>query len=288
MILTHLPLDETGEGVLFVVATPIGNLADISERAISVLKSVDMVAAEDTRHSARLLSRIGAGSVRVVAYHDHNEKESTTGLVSALEEGKRIALISDAGTPLVSDPGYRLVCAASAQGIRVVPVPGPSAIITALSAAALPTDRFCFEGFLPAKSAQRKEALQRLADETRTVVLYEAPHRIAALMEAVASALGEDRRVTLCRELTKQYEQFWYGTAGSAVAAIAEGAVPERGEFVVVIEGSSDTAIQTGERHLMEVLLSEVSPATAASLASQILGKPRKALYQVALSLKKR
>lgn len=274
---------------LYVVATPIGNLNDISARALAVLAEVDVIAAEDTRHSGKLL---GAYSIKtpLVACHDHNEQAVTASLVKRLADGQSVALISDAGTPLLSDPGYRLVRAATEAGIRVVPVPGPSAIVTALSAAGLPTDRFCFEGFLPSRGARRRKALESLSHERRTIVLFEAPHRIRDLVDEIVEIIGSERPIALARELTKQYEQIWTGTAAEAAVAIQCGDVREKGEFVVMIEGGADTGRGAGDeesRRVMAVLLRELAPGPAASIASELLGQPRKHLYEIALTLKK-
>jgi 16S rRNA (cytidine1402-2'-O)-methyltransferase len=272
---------------LFVVATPIGNLSDMTPRALEVLGEVDCIAAEDTRHSKRLLDHFGIATP-LVAYHEHNEGEAAKQIVRDLASGRQIALISDAGTPLISDPGYRLVKAALEKGIQVVPVPGASALVSALSVAGLPTDRFCFEGFMPAKSAARQKKLGELGKESRTIVLFEAPHRIRSLLEDVSSVLGGRRRLSIGRELTKQYEQIWHGTADEALAAVDDGQVPSKGEFVVVVEGSHASGVDLDEEKVMAVLLTELSPGTAASLASQFLESSRKHLYDVALSLKKR
>lgn len=271
--------------MLYVVATPIGNLKDISPRAVEVLREVDLIAAEDTRHSRRLLDECGI-STKVIAFHDHNESQSTQHLVHKLQGGASIALISDAGTPLISDPGYRLVRAALDAGVPVSPIPGPSAVLSALSVSGLPTDRFCFEGFLPAKQKQRLARLEDLAKEPRTLVFFEAPHRIDALMADVAEVLGAAREVTVCRELTKQFEQIWSGCAADAIRALGDGTIVGRGEFVLVVRGAASDAIAVDESRLMKILLAEMSPAQAASIASQVLGKPRKQLYELALSMK--
>lgn len=273
--------------MLYVVATPIGNLGDISSRAVDVLRNVSMIAAEDTRHTGQLLAHYGIRT-RMIAYHDHNESGETPRLIAAMAAGESIALVSDAGTPLVSDPGYRLVTAAAAAGIKVSPVPGASALTAALSICALPVDRFCFEGFLPARPVARRERLSQLAGEQRTLVFYESPHRIGATLSDLAAAFGEERRVTIARELTKQYEQAWYGTLTGALQALERSDVPARGEFVLVLEGAPARAsFNQEEVRAMEILLRELSPSAAATLGSELLGVPRKRLYEVALSLKK-
>jgi 16S rRNA (cytidine1402-2'-O)-methyltransferase len=273
--------------MLYVVATPIGNLADISARAQSVLRQVDYLAVEDTRHSRRLLVQYGIDTP-MVTYHDHNESSATERIIRDLVSGKSIALISDAGTPLVSDPGYRLISAAVAQGIVVSPIPGPSALVSALSVSALPTDRFCFEGFLPARTNARKIRLATLKRESRTQVYFEAPHRVLAFLADVIEVMGPDRRVTLARELTKTFEQLWYGNVLGAHVAIGDGAIPCKGEFVIVLAGSDEIPQSNlEESRLMEILLRQMSPSAAASLGSEILGVSKKQLYDVALLLKK-
>jgi len=274
-------------GALYVVATPIGNLGDMSARAVEVLRSVDIIAAEDTRHSKRLLDHYAIDG-RLVSCHDHNEADSSARLVAEILAGRSVALISDAGTPLVSDPGYRLVQEAIAAGVTVIPVPGPSAMVAALSVAGLPTDRFCFEGFLPARQKARLAALHALRLESRTLVLFEAPHRVAELLRDMIEVMGEGRRVTVARELTKQFEQVWRGSLAEAAVMVESGAIPERGEFVIVLEGAPGSGLEVDSERLMEILLRELPPATAAGLASEITGIARKRLYEVAVSLKKR
>ncbi|MEX1237700.1 MAG: 16S rRNA (cytidine(1402)-2'-O)-methyltransferase, partial [Pseudomonadales bacterium] len=214
--------------------------------------------------------------------------ESAVKLITLLSQGQQVALVSDAGTPLVSDPGYRLIRSAIEAGIKISPVPGASAVLTALSVSGLPTDRFCFEGFLPPKKKQRESRLKDLLREPRTMVFFEAPHRIKALLADLMSVFGGGRDVSVSRELTKQFEQVWTGTVSEAASLVASGDIPEKGEFVVVVKGASGDGADYDEVELMKILLTEVSPATAASLASQILGVNRKHLYEVALSLKNR
>lgn len=271
---------------LYVVATPIGNLADITLRAVEVLGSVALVAAEDTRHSRRLLDHLGI-DVPLVALHEHNEAATAEQLVTQLQSGVSIALISDAGTPLVSDPGYRLVLACISAGIDVVPVPGASAVIAALSAAGLPTDRFCFEGFMPARIAARRARLEALRTETRTLVFFEAPHRIAALVDDLLDVMGPERKVAVARELTKQFEQIWRGSLADAMKAMETGDIPQKGEFVLVLEGGEPVTHDVDETRLMEALLTALPPTTAASVASRITGANKRQLYDIALALKK-
>lgn len=271
---------------LYLVATPIGNLGDMTLRAIEVLRSVDLIAAEDTRHSRRLLDHFNI-TAKLLALHEHNETGQAPGMVEDLLQGRSIALVSDAGTPLVSDPGYRLVQAAIEAGIEVVPVPGASAVTASLSVAGLPIDRFCFEGFLPAKSAQRASRFEALHAEPRTMVFFEAPHRIRSFVNDAHRAFGGERRVAISRELTKQFEQVWRGTLEAAGRALEAGDIPEKGEFVVCVGGNDAPGGAYDELMLMEVLLTELSPSAAASVASKLTGQGKKRLYDIALSLKK-
>ena len=274
-------------GRLYVVATPIGHLGDLSPRAGAVLSGVSLICAEDTRTSQRLLAHIGS-KVPMRALHDHNEREQVAGLVDRLLQGDAIALISDAGTPLVSDPGFRLVRAARAQGVQVVPVPGPSAILTALCATGLPTDRFAFEGFLPAKSGARGQALDALRNEQRTLVFFEAPHRIVATLGDMAARFGADRPAWLARELTKRFEQF----VGATLADLLDWteAHPEaiRGEMVLVVGGCPLAAVEStvDVDRLLMLLLASLPTKQAARVAADVSGQPRNALYQRALELK--
>ncbi|MEP6939212.1 MAG: 16S rRNA (cytidine(1402)-2'-O)-methyltransferase [Rudaea sp.] len=268
-------------GVLFVVATPIGNLDDLSPRARAVLAEVDLIAAEDTRHSAALL-RHCAISTRCVALHEHNEREASADLVRQMLAGRRIALISDAGTPLISDPGYRIVRAAREAGVTVSPIPGACAAIAALSAAGMPSDRFVFEGFLPAKSAARRARLQELAAETRTLIFYESSHRIVDALADFVAVFSEARAVVLARELTKRFETLIDGSLGEVVARVLADADQQRGEFVLLIAGAtqSDAAARLVEGRRVHALLArDLSPSRAARLAAEITGAPRNALY---------
>lgn len=268
-------------GRLWVVATPIGNLGDLSPRAQEVLKKVVLIAAEDTRHSAPLLARYGVAT-RVVALHEHNERDEAERLVARLLEGDDIALICDAGTPLVSDPGFRLVRAARAAGIAVSPVPGACAAIAALSVAGLPSDRFVFEGFLPAKAAARRERLAELASETRTLVFYESSHRVRECLDDMAAVFGSQRPAVLARELTKLFETVLSGDISSLVACVAADPNQERGEFVLLVGGrpeQEDARLAEGRR-VFALLREELPPARAAKLAAAISGAPRKQLYE--------
>jgi 16S rRNA (cytidine1402-2'-O)-methyltransferase len=246
-------------GTLFVVATPIGNLSDLSERAREVLAAVAVVAVEDTRHSGAMLKHLGI-EARLISLHEHNEARRTTELLARLQSGESVALVSDAGTPLISDPGFDLVRAAIAHGIRVSPIPGPCAVIAALSAAGLPSDRFAFEGFLPSKAAQRRERLASLLAETRTLIFYEAPHRLAAVLSDIGEMAG-DRRVVIARELTKQFETLYYGSAKELAARAQRDEDMVRGEFVILPK------------------------AQAAKLAARLTGVEREELYRRALEL---
>lgn len=276
-------------GVLYVVATPIGNLDDWSPRAVATLKAVAVVAAEDTRHSGRLLQHFGIATP-LVAVHDHNEEARVDGLVARLAAGEDLALISDAGTPLVSDPGYRLVAAVQAAGLRVVPVPGACAAIAALSAAGLPSDRFSFEGFLPARAAARRERLRALAAESRTLIFYEAPHRIADCLDDMVAELGPARRVALAREVTKAFETIRQLPLGELRDWVAGDANQQRGEIVLVLEGApavaaADIDWREADR-LLGILMAELPPRQAAALVAQITGLKKNALYERALAAK--
>lgn len=265
---------------LYVVATPIGNLSDLSPRAQEVLRSVAAICAEDTRHTGQLLSHFGI-SRPLVALHDHNEEAMAERVVSRLLGGESMAVVSDAGTPLVSDPGFRLVRAARAAGVKVSPVPGACAAIAALSVAGLPSDRFVFEGFLPAKAAARRERLQRLAGETGTLVFYESSHRIAESLADMAAAFGDDRPAVVARELTKLFETVLDGTLAQLRAAVDADDNQRKGEFVVMVQGAADDeeAKVAEGRRLYARLNEHLPPSTAAKLAAELSGAPRKALY---------
>jgi 16S rRNA (cytidine1402-2'-O)-methyltransferase len=267
-------------GSLWVVATPIGNLDDLGARAIAVLGRVDVIAAEDTRHSRVLLAHHGIGTP-LVALHEHNERAAVDGLIERLRNGADVALISDAGTPLVSDPGFRLVRAAREAGLRVAPVPGACAAIAALSVAGLPSDRFVFEGFLPPKATARRTRLHMLAGESRTLIFYESSHRIVDTLRDLAEVFGATREAVVARELTKLYETVLSAPLGQLVERVAAEADQQRGEFVLVVEGTDDAGARLAEgRRVFELLRSELAPARAAKLAAAISGAPRKALYE--------
>ncbi len=274
-------------GTLYVVATPIGNRGDFSARAREVLASVECVAAEDTRHSAPLLREFGIAS-RLVSLHEHNEPARAAELIELLAAGKDVALISDAGTPLISDPGFRLVNAAHAAGARVCAVPGPSAVTAALSIAGIATDRFIFEGFLPEKAAARRERLATLATETRTQIFYEAPHRLADSLADMLSAFGGARQAAIAREMTKMHETLYRGSLDALVAAAAGDPDMARGEIVIVVAGAECTEKEVDEEGeaLLRVLLSELPLKQAVDLAARASGAPRNALYQKALAIK--
>lgn len=269
-------------GRLWVVATPIGHLDDLSARAIRILCDVALIAAEDTRHSAPLLTRIGS-KARTIALHDHNEREQGERLVELMLAGSDVALISDAGTPLISDPGFRLVRAARAAGLTVSPVPGPSAAIAALSVAGLPSDRFVFEGFLPAKSSARRERLQQLAADSRTLIFYESSHRIVESLTDMITVFGADRDAVVARELTKLFETVLDSPLALLLEKVTADTNQQRGEFVVLIAGAqgdaADATLAEGRR-VFALLREELPAARAAKLAAAITGAPRKALYE--------
>lgn len=274
-------------GILYIVATPLGNLADITYRAVQVLRDVDLIAAEDTRHSLPLLRYYGIDTP-LISLHEHNEQARAVELTARLRAGESIAMISDAGTPLISDPGYRLVANARAAGLPVTPIPGPSAVIAALSTAGLPTNRFVFEGFLPPKAGARQRRLQELTAEMRTLVFYEASHRIAASLNAMRDVLGRERRAVVARELTKTFENSHGDTLAALCDWINAEAKRRRGEFVVVVEGASESphrAPSLDIRRLLSVLLTELPVKTAARLAADVTGDKKNALYRLALKI---
>ena len=276
-------------GQLLVVATPIGNLSDVSARMRESLESCDLILAEDTRHSARLLAHFSIKKP-LSALHDHNEEQVLGRYVERLLAGECIALISDAGTPCMSDPGFRLVRAAHAAGVRVSPIPGASAVIAAVSVAGIATDRFCFEGFLPAKQQARLTKLQALEMETRSLVFFESVHRVEEMMIDCAAVFGAARVASIARELTKRHEQVVCSTLGELVHDLGTGAITLKGEFVVVIGGADkreNPAIVTGER-ILETLLGEgISVKQAAKIAAVLSGAARNELYQLALDKSK-
>ncbi len=278
----------SGAGRLYVVATPIGNLGDLSPRACEVLRSAALIAAEDTRHSASLLRHFGI-QTPLVSFHDHNDRRRTPQLVTRLEAGESIALISDAGTPAISDPGFELVAAAAAAGVEIVAVPGPCALVAALTVAALPTDRFCFEGFLPARGSARRARLEALRGEARSIVLYESPHRIGETLADCRDCFGLERRASVARELTKLHETVYRGSLGELAARAASDPDFARGEIVIVLAGAPPRAADAGAAELervLGVLLAELPLKQAARLAAQLLGLRDNEAYKRALQLK--
>lgn len=267
-------------GRLYVVATPIGNLEDLSARAASVLGSVDQVLAEDTRRTGRLLDHLGL-SPTMRSLHEHNESEQIEGLLEALAAGQDLALVSDAGTPLISDPGFELVRAASEAGFELVPVAGPCAAIVALSVSGLPADRFVMEGFLPAKAEARRKRIAELAGEPRTLILYESVHRIAATLADLAAILGADRPACVARELTKLHETLRRADLAT-LSAEAEGGAFDKGEIVLVVGGAPHGAADAVElKRVLDALASELPPSKAAKVAAELTGRPRRELYRM-------
>jgi len=277
-------------GSLYVVATPIGNLDDISARALTVLRNVALIAAEDTRHSARLMQHFGIGTP-LAACHEHNEREQGGRFLTRLLAGEDVALISDAGTPLISDPGYHLVRQARAAGIAVVPVPGACALIAALSAAGLPSDRFIFEGFLPAKAAGRRARLEQVKEEPRTLIFYEAPHRILECLQDMQAVFGDERPALLARELTKTFETLKGMPLAELAAWVAADSNQQRGECVVLVAGwqapEGEEAVSAEAMRVLNLLLAEMPLKRAAALAAEITGVRKNVLYQVALEQQK-
>ncbi|MBB6241403.1 16S rRNA (cytidine(1402)-2'-O)-methyltransferase [Rhodanobacter sp. MP1X3] len=268
-------------GSLWVVATPIGHREDFSARAINTLRTVAVIAAEDTRHSRPLLVHHGIDTP-LIALHEHNERDAVDAIVRRLLAGESVALISDAGTPLISDPGFRLVRAARAAGIRCIPVPGACAAIAALSVAGLPSDRFVFEGFLPPKAAARRSRLQELAGDARTVIFYESSHRVAESLADMRDIFGRDREAVLARELTKMFETVLGEPLKDLAARVANDPDQQRGEHVILLAGrgeEADAKLAEGRR-IFAILRDELPPAKAAKLAAVISGAPRKLLYQ--------
>ncbi len=272
------------EPVLYIVATPIGNLADLSERARQVLGSVDHVAAEDTRHSGRLLAHFNI-KVPMISVHDHNERQRAEHVINLLRNGESIALVSDAGTPLISDPGFHLVRAVREAGFKVSPVPGSCAFVAALSASGMPSDRFQFVGFLPAKSGARLQALEALADNTETLVFYESTHRIVDSLAAMAEAFGPERYVVVARELTKTFETIHGDSLAGLLEWIQADPNQQRGEFVVLVQGAEkvldDECINPEAERILKILAKELPPKKAAGVAAEITGYKKNRLYQL-------
>lgn len=271
------------QGVLYIVPTPIGNLMDITERAIATLSEVDLIAAEDTRHSKPLLQHLAIDKP-LMALHDHNERQQAERLIKQLTEGLTVALISDAGTPLISDPGYHLVKQCRAAGVRVVALPGACAITTALSAAGLATDRFTFEGFLAAKPQQRRKQLNQLLMEPRTMVFYESPHRILSALEDVMSVFGDNREMVLARELTKQFETYLTGTVADIRQQLLDDSNQQRGEMVLMVTGheaesqSDEPSIEA--QHALQLLRQELPLKKAAAITAKLYDQRKNTLYQ--------
>ena len=280
---------EKKTGTLYIVATPIGNLGDITQRALDTLKLVDRICAEDTRNTRKLLTHFGIQG-ELQALHDHNERNKIGLIKQWLDAGENIALVSDAGTPLISDPGYHLVNELGAEDYRIEPIPGVSAIITALSIAGLPTDRFTFEGFLPAKSTGRNKALQANEKEERTQVYYESSHRISVTISAMVDIYGGDRKVVLARELTKMYEQVFRGRLSDLQTWIDDDSMHRKGEFVLMVAGfkkeEDSEEVNASTEHLLKTLLEELPVKQVAILAAKITGKKKNELYKQAMGLK--
>lgn len=266
---------------LYIVPTPIGNLADITHRALDVLAKVDLIAAEDTRHTSRLLSHF-AISTRTFALHDHNEQQKADVLIEKLRQGSSIALVSDAGTPLISDPGYHLVTRCRQAGVKVVPLPGACAVITALSASGLPSDRFSFEGFLPAKSKGRQDTFRLLIEDPRTLIFYESPHRILDSLADMQAVLGPDRHVVLARELTKTFETIHGAPLGELISWLGEDCNRIRGEMVLLVAGhrADKDALPAEALRTVKILVAELPLKKAAAMAAEIHGVKKNALYK--------
>jgi 16S rRNA (cytidine1402-2'-O)-methyltransferase len=272
-------------GTLYVVATPIGNLGDLSVRARDTLQNCDLIAAEDTRHTGILLKHFGIQTPQV-SLHDHNEQMRTVEIIAHLRDGKSVALVSDAGTPAISDPGFELVRAAADAGIDVAAVPGPCAAIAALSIGAQPTDRFCFEGFLPARGAARRQRLESLAQEPRTLVFYESPHRVRETLEDCVKVFGDSRPATVVREATKLHETTYRGSLFELSSAASKDADFARGEIVLLIGGAPQVPLKTDLDKVISALLAELPLKQAARLAAQIAGVRDNEAYKRALQLK--
>ncbi|ASN87434.1 16S rRNA (cytidine(1402)-2'-O)-methyltransferase [Pectobacterium versatile] len=269
---------------LYIVPTPIGNLGDITQRALAVLASVDLIAAEDTRHTGLLLQHF-AINARLFALHDHNEQQKADVLLAKLQSGQSIALVSDAGTPLINDPGYHLVRRCREAGVRVVPLPGACAAITALSASGLPSDRFCYEGFLPAKTKGRKDKLRELGEETRTLIFYESTHRLLDSLQDISEVLGAERYVVLAREITKTWESIHGAPVGELLAWVKEDENRRKGEMVLIVEGHQvdDSALSAEALRTLALLRAELPLKKAAALAAEIHGVKKNALYRYGL-----
>ena len=273
------------KGILYIVATPIGNLGDITQRALETFETVDLIAAEDTRHSGLLLSHYGIKKP-FFALHDHNEQQKATVLVEKLQQGMNIALISDAGTPLISDPGFHLVRHCRQAGIQVVPIPGACAAITALCASGIASDRFCFEGFLPAKSKSRSDKLEALAEEPRTLIFYESTHRILETLADMQTIFGEERYIVMARELTKTWETIYGDSLGALITWLKEDRNRIKGEIVLVVEGKPETEsaeFSSQAVKLLALLCKELPLKKAAVIVAETFGYKKNALYQYGL-----
>lgn len=275
-------------GVLYIVATPIGNLGDMSPRAVEILSGVDLIAAEDTRHSARLLNHFGINT-RCIALHEHNERDLSDDLINRLKKGESMALISDAGTPLISDPGYPLVQKAHESGIKVVTVPGPSACMAALSVSGLPTDRFAFEGFLPARGAARRTHLEPLVDEPRTLIFYESPHRIRETLGDMRTVFGGDREAVIARELTKTFETVRRDSLDELTEWLEADANQQKGEFVILVRARRQESGSNEQEttRILQILLPELPLRQAVALTVKITGQKKNLVYEQAVKLKK-
>ncbi len=279
----------SSSGALYVVATPIGNLEDITLRALRILREADLIAAEDTRHTGQLLRHFEIDKP-LLSLHEHNERNRLDQVVALLDQGKKIALVSDAGTPLISDPGFPLVRELRRRGLPVIPIPGPSSVLAALSVAGLPTDRFVFEGFLPAKGAARREQLRALASEERTLVFFESSHRVVETLADMIAALGGERLAVIARELTKRFEDIQNATLAELAEWLRADANRTRGEFVMLVAGApAVTEVDTPEnRRLLTALLAELPVSRAVVVAARLTGLRKKALYDFALTLSER
>jgi 16S rRNA (cytidine1402-2'-O)-methyltransferase len=281
-------MSELISGTLFIVATPIGNLEDITFRAVKVLKEASLIAAEDTRHSKKLLQHYGINT-KVISLHNYNESKRSELLLQHLLQGESLALISDAGTPLISDPGYLLVQKARESNIKVVPIPGPSALITALCASGLPTDKFIFEGFLPVKIEALRQKLLELKSEKRTLIIYEAPHRISKLINAMIEILGEDRSVVIARELTKMFETIRGGSLKDIKIWLESGSNQQKGEFVVLVRGilEDKKAITSNVERILSILLPVLTTKKTVEITAKITGANKNEVYKLALAMQK-
>lgn len=285
----YIFMDSNRTGTLSIVATPIGNLQDMVPRAVQTLQSASLIACEDTRHSKKLLNHFSIDKP-CIAYHDHGDKKTMEKLLKRLQAGEDLALISDAGTPLISDPGYRIVAEARKRNIAVIPIPGACAAIAALSVSGLPTDRFYFGGFLPVKSGQRKTALMNLKPLTNTLVFYEAPHRILETIEDMLDVFGGQRQGFMAREISKAFETFLQGDLNQLHQQVAEDSNQQRGEIVLVIAGASEKqeASSVDSDKVLKLLLKEMPASKAASLTAKICGLDKKVMYQAALKIQKK